>query len=72
MGKVVESARLLKELKKLGVSVSPNDFGTGYFTLSYLHQLPIDNLKIDRSFVQRMNGAASTWTPVQAIVAFAP
>jgi diguanylate cyclase (GGDEF)-like protein/PAS domain S-box-containing protein len=68
MRDVMESSRQLKELKELGVSVSLDDFGTGYSSLSYLQQLPIDNLKIDRSFVQRMNGAPSTWTLVQAIV----
>lgn len=71
MGDVTDSARQLQELKKLGVSVSLDDFGTGYSSLSYLQQLPVDTLKIDRSFVQRMNGAQSTWTLVQAIVALA-
>ena len=45
-----------------------NGFDT---SLSYVQQLPIDNLRIDRSFVQRINGAASTWTLLQAIVALA-
>src|ERR1017187_9964533 len=69
MHDIRETARQLKELKKLGVSVSLDDFGAGY--LSYLEELPIDNLKIDRKFVQRMNGADNTRTLVQSIVGLA-
>jgi EAL domain-containing protein (putative c-di-GMP-specific phosphodiesterase class I) len=71
MQDIRETARQLKELKELGVSVSLDDFGTGYSSLSYLEELPIDNLKIDRRFVQRMNGADNTRTLVQSIVGLA-
>ena len=71
MRDVRETARQLRELKKLGVSVSLDDFGTGYSSLSYLEELPIDNLKIDRKFVQRMNGAGNNHTLVQSIVGLA-
>ena len=51
MNSIEESVRRLKSIKGLGISIALDDFGTGYSSLNYLTKLPIDVLKIDRSFV---------------------
>jgi len=60
---------LLQALKRLGVSISIDDFGTGYSSLSYLKRLPIDTLKIDRSFVRELESSDDNAAIVTAIIA---
>ena len=50
-----ESIRIIKQLKELGIQMVIDDFGTGYSSMSYLQQLPVDMLKVDRSFVSKMH-----------------
>jgi len=70
MHNVEAAIATLQGLKSLGVSLSVDDFGTGYSSLSYLKDLPIDTLKIDRSFVRDIRGGAEAEDGVlaQAII----
>ena len=65
------SIRTLYDLKKMGVRISLDDFGTGHSSLSYLKRFPIDTLKIDQSFVRDINNDPDTAAIVTAIIAMA-
>ena len=67
----VESEKQLKRLKSLGISIAVDDFGTGYSSLNQLHRLPIDRLKIDRSFIEALNEPRGTLPIVEGIIAMA-
>jgi diguanylate cyclase (GGDEF)-like protein len=65
------ATRVLEALKALDAKVAMDDFGTGYTSLSYLQRLPIDTLKIDRSFVAGMLGDGDSVAIVRAILSLA-
>ena len=58
----------MKNLKSMGLKLSIDDFGTGYSSLSYLRKLPLDELKIDRSFIMELSKSNVTRAIVSTIV----
>ncbi len=61
----------MEALKKIGVDFSMDDFGTGYSSLGYLTQLPLDQLKIDQSFVRNIGVKPTDAVIVQTIIGMA-
>jgi diguanylate cyclase (GGDEF)-like protein len=66
-----ESIKILEQLSDMGVLVSVDDFGTGYSSMSYLRRFPIDQLKIDRSFLSEITARSDDASIVGAIVSLA-
>jgi diguanylate cyclase (GGDEF)-like protein/PAS domain S-box-containing protein len=71
MNEVDDSIRKLRELREIGMHMALDDFGTGYSSLSYLSRLPLDTLKIDRSFVHGMTEKAEDTSIITAIISLA-
>lgn len=71
MDNVESSLRLFKALKKMGFRIAIDDFGTGYSSLSYLNKLPVDILKIDRSFIAQLPDNQDDLAIVSAIISMA-
>ncbi|WP_221794213.1 putative bifunctional diguanylate cyclase/phosphodiesterase [Oceanobacter mangrovi] len=66
-----QSLRELNGIRALGITIAIDDFGTGYSSLSYLKDLPIDKLKIDRSFIQDLHLDSGSQKIITALVALA-
>ncbi|MEX2365308.1 MAG: EAL domain-containing protein, partial [Pseudohongiellaceae bacterium] len=62
---------IMHQLKRLGVQLSLDDFGTGYSSLSYLHRFPVDQLKIDRSFISGIDEHPGAVNIVTSIIQLA-
>jgi EAL domain-containing protein (putative c-di-GMP-specific phosphodiesterase class I) len=71
MSQLGGNVQTLRRLGELGVRVAIDDFGTGYSSLAYLRRLPIDKLKIDRTFLRELDSHAADETIVQTIAAMA-
>ena len=71
MEDITRAAQTLQKLRSLGVHISLDDFGTGYSSLSYLKRLPVDSLKIDRSFISDIAVNREDTAMVSAIIAMA-
>ena len=66
-----DAAKLLRKLKEMGIRVALDDFGTGYSSLSYLQNLPVDILKLDKSFINTLNDPDSKTEIVEDIIRLA-
>jgi EAL domain-containing protein (putative c-di-GMP-specific phosphodiesterase class I) len=71
LNNVEDSISKMEQLKTIGVEFSMDDFGTGYSSLSYLKRLPLDQIKIDQSFVHDISTDPSDAAIVQTIIAMA-
>jgi diguanylate cyclase len=68
IGEPTHTAAQIDALRGLGIRIAVDDFGTGYSALSYLRRLPIDILKIDRSFITHIQDDHESWIIGEALV----
>lgn len=71
MGDMEQGRNFVTELQQMGIRVSIDDFGTGYSSLGYLRRMPIDKIKIDRSFIMDMAGSDSDMMIVKTMITLA-
>ncbi|WP_404375877.1 EAL domain-containing protein [Vreelandella aquamarina] len=69
IGKVEDTIERMHQLKALGISFAMDDFGTGYSSLQYLKRLPLDQIKIDQSFVRDLHQDPDDMAIVETIIA---
>ncbi|GAB4533898.1 MAG: hypothetical protein Tsb0014_19710 [Pleurocapsa sp.] len=71
MDRAESATSILEQLKERQIKLSIDDFGTGYSSLSYLHRFPVDTLKIDRSFINRIGEGGENLEIIEAIITVA-
>ena len=71
MADLLQATRVLDELADLGIRIAIDDYGTGYSSLAYIHRLPVQELKIDRSFVTNLPNEMSNRIIVRSSIAMA-
>ncbi len=71
MADLAQASKVLDKLSALGIKIGIDDYGTGYSSLAYLHRLPVQELKIDRSFVSNLPNEASNRIIVRSSIAMA-
>ncbi|MGH8807972.1 MAG: putative bifunctional diguanylate cyclase/phosphodiesterase, partial [Noviherbaspirillum sp.] len=69
MEDIEHAIEVLSQFKKIGIKISLDDFGTGYSSLSYLSRLPLDKIKVDKSFVHRLESDMASRAVTEAILA---
>lgn len=71
MDKADIAAKAVSQLRKMGIQIHIDDFGTGYSSLSYINHFPVNALKIDRSFINKMSTNEETYEIIKAIISLA-
>lgn len=71
MNNLNTAVEILEEIRQLGVKISIDDFGSGYSSLAYLRKLPVNSLKVDRSFIREIPAEANDMAITAAIIAMA-